>query len=121
MTAQQVRDLLASGRALTIIDVRSGIHRKLDPVAIPGAHLMRLDHLGKETAEFARREEIVTYCACPNDATAVRAGEVLRMNGFTNVHVLQGGIDAWRHAGYGVQSIASPERESEPGREPYPS
>jgi rhodanese-related sulfurtransferase len=47
--------------------------------------------------------EVVVYCACPNEASAVRVAEKLRDLGFKRVRPLLGGIDAWIEAGHAVE------------------
>jgi 3-mercaptopyruvate sulfurtransferase SseA len=39
------------------------------------------------------------YCACPNEISAAQIANALKLLGFTRVHPLQGGIDAWIAAG----------------------
>lgn len=40
----------------------------------------------------------MTLCACPEDATALRAARELTSLGYTSVRPLAGGYDAWvRH------------------------
>ena len=42
------------------------------------------------------------YCACPNEASAVKLAQRLRERGFKRVRPLLGGIDAWVAAGLEV-------------------
>ena len=42
-----------------------------------------------------RSQEIVFYCACDKQETAVRRAEEYRRQGYVNAHALQGGADAW--------------------------
>jgi len=43
----------------------------------------------------AKEEEIIFYCACPDDATATRVAEEYHGRGYKNVKVLRGGFNAW--------------------------
>ena len=70
---------------------------------IPGARHLDLGALSDAvllglpvTAEF------ITYCACPNDASAVRAAQWLKQQG-RQAKVLRGGIDAWTEAGLALE------------------
>jgi rhodanese-related sulfurtransferase len=47
----------------------------------------------------ARDEEIVVYCACPNEASAALACLHLKQAGFNRIRPLLGGVEAWRQAG----------------------
>jgi rhodanese-related sulfurtransferase len=47
--------------------------------------------------------EVVVYCACPNEATAVKVAQRLQKLGFKRIRPLHGGIDAWIEAGLEVE------------------
>ena len=47
--------------------------------------------------------EVIVYCACPNEASAVTIAQKLRGLGFKRVRPLHGGIDAWIEAGHDVE------------------
>jgi rhodanese-related sulfurtransferase len=60
-------------------------------------------------AEFRRRietfpkdESVVFYCACPHDETAIKRATEYFQQGFVNARILEGGVEAWRKAGYGL-------------------
>jgi membrane protein DedA with SNARE-associated domain/rhodanese-related sulfurtransferase len=95
----ELRDLMAHGAAPLILDVRSRTHRKLDARMIPGAHALDLDDLEGPLAQIPAGRDVVVYCACPNDATAVKVAMLLRRRGIREVRPLAGGFDAWANAG----------------------
>ena len=47
--------------------------------------------------------EVIVYCACPNEASAVKVAQALVKHGFRRVRPLTGGIDAWIAAGNEVE------------------
>jgi rhodanese-related sulfurtransferase len=47
-------------------------------------------------------QELIFYCACPDDSTAAGRAEEYRRKGFSNVKVLRGGVDAWTNEGFEV-------------------
>ena len=49
------------------------------------------------------QSEVVVYCACPNEASAVAVAKALVQHGFKRVRPLHGGIDAWIAAGHDVE------------------
>ena len=66
---------------------------------IPGAHHLDLGALDASAlAGLPPGAELITYCACPNDASAVRAAVWLQRQG-RRARVLHGGIEAWTSAG----------------------
>ena len=48
-------------------------------------------------------QEVILYCACPNEASAAAVAKKLMRAGFRRVRPLKGGIDAWIAKGYLVE------------------
>ena len=48
--------------------------------------------------------EVIVYCACPNEASAAAVAKKLMHAGFKRVRPLAGGIEAWVAKGYDVES-----------------
>lgn len=92
---EALREALAAGAGLTVIDVRSDEARALDARAIPGAIGIGLKQLPKRLDTFADGRELVVFCDCPDDASAIAAARVLMAAGQPRVRVLAGGLDAW--------------------------
>lgn len=90
-----LREALASITAPTVIDVRSDEARALDPRSVPGAIGIAVNELAKRLDPFRDGRELVVYCDCPDDASAILAAHVLKEAGLTQVRVLAGGLDAW--------------------------
>lgn len=62
---------------------------------IPGSIRVPLDDIETWARDHPRERPIVTYCTCPEDASAVRAAELLQAEGFA-VSALRGGLAAWQ-------------------------
>ncbi|MCA9864326.1 MAG: hypothetical protein KC432_14935, partial [Thermomicrobiales bacterium] len=62
---------------------------------IPGSIRVPLDDIETWARDRPRERPIVTYCTCPEDASAVRAAELLQAEGFA-VSALRGGLAAWQ-------------------------
>jgi membrane protein DedA with SNARE-associated domain/rhodanese-related sulfurtransferase len=107
ISPDEIAARLSTEDAPSIFDARSEATRHLDGRAVPGSRLLRLGALEEDLDGVPKDREIVLYCACPSEATAVRAGRVLRANGFANVRLLAGGLDAWAAAGHPVQRLGS--------------
>ena len=93
-----LRAAMAQGRAPTVIDVRGEQVRALDPRAIPGAVGFALRELPHGLGPLADGRELVLFCDCPDDASAVAAARVLMAAGLPRVRVLAGGLSAWTDA-----------------------
>jgi rhodanese-related sulfurtransferase len=88
-----------------VVDVRSAASQQQG--RIPGAvwidskafeQTLRAQGLQERTAE-----EVIVYCACPNEASAAQVARKLMQAGFRRVRPLAGGIDAWVARGYDVE------------------
>jgi membrane protein DedA with SNARE-associated domain/rhodanese-related sulfurtransferase len=98
----ELRTMIERGEAPVVLDVRSRTHRKLDARMIPGALAVDVEELDKALARISAGRNVVVYCACPNDATAVKVAMLLRSRGIRDVRPLAGGFDAWVRAGLGT-------------------
>lgn len=100
----EVAALLKQRQDVFLVDVRA-----LSPALplasrIPGARHLDLGQLGDAAlAGWPLAGEFITYCACPGDASAVKAAQWLRQQG-RRARVLRGGIDAWAQAGLALEA-----------------
>lgn len=97
--------LLEDGVDPMILDVRNPKQRDASgwiPGAIFIASLADVDG-----AEFPpeRREEVIIYCDCPNEASAATLARALHRRGFKRVRPLAGGFEAWREQGRSVARV----------------
>lgn len=98
--------LLKSGHAPIVIDVRATSIQSIHGKRIPGARPVELAALDMlDMAHWPGDALIITYCACPNDVSALKAAHILSRKGLT-VQALAGGIDAWAAAGHELEIIA---------------
>jgi membrane protein DedA with SNARE-associated domain/rhodanese-related sulfurtransferase len=84
-----------------LVDIGSRLAQQSRP-HIPGAALLDLDSVAK-LDDFPGDRDIVVYCACPNEASARRAAQILHNRGFKRARPLLGGLDAWVSAGHPVE------------------
>jgi membrane protein DedA with SNARE-associated domain/rhodanese-related sulfurtransferase len=102
ISVDEVRRLMDEGRMGLVIDVRSPMSQQLTG-RIPGAVTVDPQNLKLDLVAVAPQSEVVVYCACPNEATAVKVAKALVQHGFKRVRPLYGGIDAWIAAGHSVE------------------
>ena len=103
-----LREALAGSNGPTLIDVRGAAARALDDRAIPGAVGIELKRLPTDLGALADGRELVVFCDCPDDASAIAAARVLLAAGLPRVRVLAGGLDAWRAAEAALAPDADP-------------
>jgi membrane protein DedA with SNARE-associated domain len=68
--ADDLHELMASGAAPLIVDVRSATAVALEPQRIPGALRVPLNEVKDRLLGLSREREIVSYCTCPNEVSA---------------------------------------------------
>ena len=102
VTVDELKSMLEAEALTTILDVRSGLAQTATG-RIPGARAIDMALIAQGVAGVPTEGEVIVYCACPNEASAVKVAEKLRDLGFKRVRPLQGGIDAWIDAGHAVE------------------
>ncbi|MCI4061147.1 rhodanese-like domain-containing protein [Micromonospora sp. R77] len=92
--AASLRELIDSGRAPRLLDVRTPA--KFETSHIPGAYNVPLDLLREHRAELRNHlaEDVVLICR--SGARATQAGQSLAGVGLPNLKVLDGGMLAWQ-------------------------
>jgi rhodanese-related sulfurtransferase len=103
VTVEQLKAKLARHEPVTIIDVRGTENFNSSQSKIKGAVRVKLRKLRYRLGfpplnGVPRDQEVVAYCACPNDEASVLAAQILSAASFTRVRVLKGGWQAWLSA-----------------------
>jgi len=111
ITAEELKAKLAKNEPVTIIDVRAASGLPDGGNKIKGAVYVKLRRLKYRLTfpplrDVPRNREVVTYCACPNDESSVKAAQVLLEAGFKHVRVLKGGWVVWKKANGQVEPMA---------------
>ncbi|WP_309681655.1 VTT domain-containing protein [Polaromonas sp.] len=97
ITPVELMAALESDTPPLLLDFRgAALLAQTGPIA--GATPAHMDDLPRTVSHWPRDRPVVTLCACPDDATAVRAALSLMKLRYTSVRPLKGGYDAWlRH------------------------
>jgi membrane protein DedA with SNARE-associated domain/rhodanese-related sulfurtransferase len=103
ISAQELYAMISRGEKPLVLDVRTRVNRRVDARQIPGALAVDLEDVERTLAKVPRDQDVIVYCACPNEATAAKVALQLRAHGFRRVRPLAGGIDAWVSAGLAVE------------------
>lgn len=102
VSVDELRGLIDDDKVGAIVDVRSPLSQEATG-RIPGALAVDIRNIAQGIDGVAKDEEVVVYCACPNEATAVKVAQQLKKLGFKRIRPLHGGIDAWIGAGNAVE------------------
>jgi membrane protein DedA with SNARE-associated domain/rhodanese-related sulfurtransferase len=108
ISVDELNDMLRNGLRPLVVDVRSPSSHAQG--RIPGAVWID-DHAFDESLQAQRlhertADEIIVYCACPNEASAALVAKKLMRAGFARVRPLAGGIEAWMGQGYELERSA---------------
>ena len=102
VSVDELRQMMDGQTVQAIVDVRSPLSQAATG-RIPGALSVDIEKIAEGFAGVRQDGEVVVYCQCPNEATAVKVAQKLRQIGFSRVRPLHGGIDAWIQAGLAVE------------------
>ncbi len=105
VSVDELRTLMDESKVEAIVDVRSPLMQATTG-RIPGARTIDMKRIAEGFEGVPTDGEVVVYCACPNEATAVKVAQALRKVGFKRIRPLNGGIDAWIQAGNEVEQVA---------------
>lgn len=106
ISVDELHEALQSNQPPLVLDVRAAGSRLLDTRVVPGALLLDESGIDRRVHDIPFDRELVLYCNCPNEVTAARLAKVLIGQGYRRVRPLQGGLDAWDAAGYGVEPLS---------------
>ena len=62
-------------------------------------------------------ENVIFYCSRPHDEGATEQAQKYFCEGFVNARILQGGVEAWKEAGYNLRSFLNSLRRDDAARE----
>ncbi|MDQ3815771.1 MAG: ATP-binding cassette domain-containing protein, partial [Armatimonadota bacterium] len=95
ISVDEARQKVATGRAMLVCVYENERYKKN---ALEGS--IPLTEFESKLTSLPPQQEIIFYCACPADASAVHQAATHRARGFANAKTLQGGVHAWKAAGY---------------------
>ncbi len=93
-TVHEINELLSSSGECQVIDVRE--FSEFNSERIADAQLMPLSNFEKHADEIDHSKPV--YLMCRSGNRAAKAAEKLAQKGFTDIHVIEGGMAAWGSA-----------------------
>ena len=93
-TVHEINNLLDGGGECQVIDVRE--FSEFNSERIADAQLMPLSNFEKHADEIDHAKPV--YLMCRTGNRAKQAAEKLMAKGFTDIHVIEGGMAAWSEA-----------------------
>ncbi len=98
LTVQELKTRLDEGKDLMVLDVRSV--EEWNSEHIEGAIHMYVGHLEEHINEIPPDQTTAIICSIGNRSSL--AASILQRKGYTDLHVVLGGMYAWQNAGYNV-------------------
>lgn len=95
--AAEAHRLATENPSIRFLDVRTPGEFESDHIC--GAYNVPLDALGERAAELSSSLSDPVMLVCQSGQRARQAGAMLRQAGMVNLHVLEGGVNAWLAAG----------------------
>lgn len=97
LPAAEAHHLATENPAIRFLDVRTP--GEFESEHMRGAYNVPLDTLGEHAAELSSRLSDPVVLVCQSGQRARQADATLRRAGMANLHVLEGGVNAWLAAG----------------------
>lgn len=108
MIAGRGRGGLSAAEATQLINRRNAVVVDLRTAAdyaaghLPAARHVALDELQAKIGQIAKNKATPVLLVCQTGLQSNKASQAVRAAGYTEVHVLQGGLSAWQQAGMPV-------------------
>lgn len=109
ITPAELKQLMDGGHRSVVVDLRGSLDHVADPYTIPGALRISAEELELRHQDIPRDQDVILFCACPNEATAARMALMLKRRGINRVRPLLGGIEAWRELAYPLELVVAKE------------
>lgn len=97
--AESVHELLRTDPAVVLVCAYEN-DEEFHRYDLEGA--ISLSEFRRRIDSFPKDENVIFYCACPHDETAMSRAEEYQKQGFQNAQVLEGGVNAWKSTGYAL-------------------
>jgi rhodanese-related sulfurtransferase len=94
ISPEEVAAMLAAGQPLAILDARTELALLDDPRVLPFSHRVDSPEAAAVIAASFEGHTLVSFCTCPNEASAAVVARHLIGAGFRDVRVLAGGTVA---------------------------
>ncbi len=100
LTVDDLKQLLDNNTDVLILDVRSNDEFAGELTHISQAVNIPVEQLLKRCNELTQYLEAKVVIVCRTDVRSVKAAKILTKNGFSDVHVIKGGMSEWHNKAY---------------------
>lgn len=103
MIVEHLKQKLDAGENILVLDVRNADEYVGEQGHIAGAINIDIENLDKQLDELSGYEDKKIALVCKTDRRSAKAARMLSQQGYSDVHVVEGGMTAWNNAGYDVE------------------
>ncbi len=100
LAVKELKRLLKEGGAVTLIDARTA--EEFDNGHVPGAINIPIANLTEYARNRGNNSDGLVVTMCGSAGRGEKAAKILDSEGMKNVQILEGGLKAWRDAGFPV-------------------
>ena len=100
---EQLKNNLDSNVDMLVLDVRTAEDFIGEQGHIIKARNIAVEELSQHLDDLSDYTEKTIALVCRTDKRSAKAAQILLQNGFSDVHVVRGGMTAWNKAGYDVE------------------
>ena len=104
LTIEELKSRLDAEEPLLLLDVRSAADFVGEKGHIAGSVNIPLEELAARREELVSHQEGTVLLVCTTDRRSAKAARLLAAEGFADVHVVRGGMTAWRDNGWPVET-----------------
>ena len=95
-------------RGVAVFDVRSHGYYESDTMRIQGSSRLEPNALTDQLESLPRDKDIILYCTCVREATALRVARMLAERGIPSF-VIEGGLSGWKKASLPLEAVPAEE------------
>jgi len=103
LSVQGLKRSLDAGEDVLVLDVRTVEDFDGEQGHIPAATNIPLEELTNRLPELAEHVSRSIAIVCRTDRRSAKAAQILARNGFSDAHVVRGGMTLWNDAGYSAE------------------
>ena len=103
IVAEELHRLMETDAPPRVYDVRQPLDLLANSEIIPGSERITPKEIVANPNLISKSDDIVVYCTCPGDTTAIEIVHRALSLDFVKVRILRGGLFAWKEKGYPVE------------------
>ncbi|MFA9460298.1 VTT domain-containing protein [Thiohalorhabdus sp. Cl-TMA] len=107
LEVDEIHQRLEAGDDLLVVDVRTPEEFTGPLGHIPGAVNLPVDELPRRLDELSGATDRPVALLCKADRRSAKAADLLARNGFSDVHMVRGGMTAWNEADLPIERVSS--------------